>query len=185
MTVLTHGFMDTVVNAKIAPDKELRMPMNVEKQLADLRKLTPKQLREKYLEVFGEPSRSGNKAFLYKRVAWRIQSLAEGTLSERARRRAAELAQEADIRTTVPRVATPGSGPTTTAPYTAAHDGRLPPPGAILTRKYKGRTIEVTVLPKGYAWDGDVYRSLSAVARAITGSTWSGPKFFGLDQEAN
>src|SRR3954467_2564281 len=76
---------------------------SIEQTVAALRRMTPAQLRAKYLEVFGEPTRSGNKEFLFKRLAWRIQSLAEGTLSDRARRRAEELARDADVRTTLPR----------------------------------------------------------------------------------
>src|SRR5947199_6119038 len=76
---------------------------SLEQTLAALSQMTASQLRDKYLQVFGEPSRSGNKDFLAKRIAWRIQSLAEGGLSERARRRAEELARDADIRTTLPR----------------------------------------------------------------------------------
>ena len=60
----------------------------IEQTLKALRQMNPRELRDKYLEVFGEPSRSGNKDFLFKRIAWRIQSLAQGTLSERARKRA-------------------------------------------------------------------------------------------------
>src|SRR4028118_1407000 len=60
--------------------------MSMEQTIAALGRMTAAQLRAKYLEVFGEPSRSGNRDFLFKRLAWRIQSLAEGTLSERARR---------------------------------------------------------------------------------------------------
>jgi hypothetical protein len=71
--------------------------MSIEQTIAPLRRMTVTQLRDRYLEVFGEPSRSGNKDFLSKRVAWRVQSLAEGGLSERARRRAEELARDADI----------------------------------------------------------------------------------------
>ena len=56
-------------------------------------------------------------------------------------------------------------------------------PGAVLTRKYRGRLIEVTVLPKGFDYEGQVYRSLSAVAQAITGSHWNGHLFFGLKSE--
>src|ERR671912_706193 len=76
---------------------------SIDQTIAALRRMTPAQLRDHYLEVFGEPSRSGNKDFLFKRIAWRIQSLTEGGLSERARRRAEELARDADIRTTLPR----------------------------------------------------------------------------------
>ena len=77
--------------------------LDLHPELSALRRMSPAQLRDKYLEVFGEPSRSGNKDFLFKRVAWRIQSLAEGGLSARARRRAEELARDADVRLTMPR----------------------------------------------------------------------------------
>src|SRR5687768_6321832 len=105
--------------------------MSMEKAIEALGRMTVTQLREKYLEVFGEPSRSGNKDFLFKRVAWRVQSLAEGGLSERARRRAEELARDADIRTTLPRPpAATSDAParTVTRPAPTAHD-RLPIPG--------------------------------------------------------
>src|SRR3954469_17219952 len=95
----------------------------MEQTVAALGRMTPGQLRAKYLEVFGEPSRSGNRDFLFKRVAWRVQSLAEGGLSERARRRAEELARDADIRTTLPR-SPAGAAPTRTVTRRAptAHD---------------------------------------------------------------
>jgi hypothetical protein len=163
------------------------MNQNVHAQIAALRGMTPAQLRDKYLEVFGEATRTGNREFLYKRLAWRIQSQAEGTLSERARQRAAELARDADIRMTMPRTpkSTPGAIPRVVAAPVGGGGGasRLPMPGAILTRKYRGRTIEVTVLPKGFDYDGQVYRSLSAVAKVITGSHWNGHLFFGLKGE--
>lgn len=155
-------------------------------EIAALKRMTPTQLREKYIAVFGEPSPSGNKDFLFKRIAWRIQSLAEGDLSERARQRAAELARDADIRVTMPRQPKERSASTErttvgTVPRDANGGGRLPLPGTILTRKYRGRLIEVTVLPKGFDWEGQVYRSLSAVAKAVTGSHWNGFLFFRLN----
>lgn len=156
------------------------MVQNVKSQVAALRGMTPAQLRDKYLEVFGEPTRTGNKDFLCKRLAWRLQSMAEGTLSERAKQRAAELARDADIRTTIPRppAVTPGATP---RPHVAPANGeRVPIPGTVMARQYRGRLIEVTVLPKGFEWEGRVYRSLSAVAKAVTGSHWNGHLFFGL-----
>jgi site-specific DNA recombinase len=66
-------------------------------ELAALEHMTPAELRGKHVAVFGEPSRTGNKDYLVKRVGWRIQSLAEGGLSERAKVRAAELARDADV----------------------------------------------------------------------------------------
>jgi hypothetical protein len=152
----------------------------MEQTIAALGRMTVTQLRDQYLEAFGEPSRSGNKEFLFKRVAWRIQSLAEGGLSERARRRADELARDADIRTTIPKVPTSDAPQRTVTRKLATTHDRLPIPGTVLTRKYRGKQVEVKVLPAGFEYDGQTYRSLSAVAKAVTGSHWNGLLFFGL-----
>ena len=74
----------------------------IRKQLAALPKMSPAELRERYADLYGERSRSGNKQWLIRRCAWRIQSLAEGGLSERAKRRAKELARDQDIRVIPP-----------------------------------------------------------------------------------
>jgi hypothetical protein len=73
------------------------MHLNVGKEVAALQRMTVKELREKYAEAFGEETNANNKVWLVKRIAWRIQALAEGDLSEHARRRAAELANDADL----------------------------------------------------------------------------------------
>ena len=67
-------------------------------QIEGLRHMTVGQLKDRYFEVFGEQSRSNHKQFLFRRIAWRIQANAEGGLSERARRRALEIANDADLR---------------------------------------------------------------------------------------
>ena len=92
------------------------------------------ELREKHLEVFGEETGSYHKEFLRKRIAWRLQAVAEGDLSERARRRAEELANDADLRTRAPRdPATSGSAEvkvrTATDRISPSRDPRLPLPG--------------------------------------------------------
>ena len=74
------------------------MGLNVGKEIADLKQMTVRELREKYEAVFGEPTRAGNRDWLWKRIAWRMQANAEGGLTERARRRAEELANDADVR---------------------------------------------------------------------------------------
>jgi len=73
------------------------MALDIGRELATLKQMSVRELREKYEAVFGEPTRAGNRDFLFKRIAWRIQSLAEGDLSERARRRADVLARDADL----------------------------------------------------------------------------------------
>jgi hypothetical protein len=71
-------------------------------EIAALRRMMVKQLRQKYADVFGEATNAGHKDWLVKRVAWRLQAKAEGGLSERAYRRAEELANEADLRLSRP-----------------------------------------------------------------------------------
>ena len=149
------------------------------KDLAVLTQLTVSELRHKYAEVFGEPTRTGNKTWLVRRIAWRLQALAEGDLSERARRRAAELARDADLRLNPPpSKATTTATPSESISAPAPIDQRLPPPGTILTRPYKGQLVQVQVLTEGFAYGGRVYPSLSAVAKAITGSHCNGFLFF-------
>lgn len=160
------------------------MNLDLKRQIAELRELPASQLRQKHLEVFGEPSRTGHRAYLFRRIAWKLQALVEGDLSERARRRAAELARGTDLRTTAPKaVAEITSGPNRrirAGRVRVSGDERLPMPGAVLTRKFKGRTYNVTVMPVGFEFDGQIYKSLSAIAKVITGSHWNGFLFFGL-----
>src|SRR5882762_11257174 len=79
------------------------MEMNVAIEVAALQRMTVTQLREKYAAVFGETTATGNRTWLVRRIAWRLQALAEGDLSERAKARAAELARDADLRVIPPR----------------------------------------------------------------------------------
>lgn len=160
------------------------MQLNVEMELAKLRNMTVGQLREHYAKVLGEVTRSQNKVYLVRRIIWRLQAKAEGDLSIRARRRAEQLAQEAEVRLTPPK-----NRPLTASPSTpvvlevpASHDARLPTPGMSLRRQYKGRTIVVSVLEDGFEFNGERYKSLSAVAKAITGSHCNGFRFFGLGE---
>jgi len=158
------------------------MPIDVATAVKTLNRMTVTQLRGRYAEVFGEAARSFNKQHLVKRIAWRLQAIHEGDLSERARRRARELANDADLRIRPPAApAVPGdNGGTTTSPFRVELDDRLPMAGTLLKREYKGQTIQVRVLQDGFELDGDVYRSLSAVARKVTGAHWNGYHFFCL-----
>jgi len=157
------------------------MELNVAQELGALKRMTPAELRIKYREAFGEESRSGHKDWLVKRIIWRLQALAEGDLSERARRRTVELANDADLRTNAPRVPKPAAvAQQRLVAYKAVStsDDRLPMPGAVITRQYKGEALQVQVLSSGFAYEGEVYRTLSAVAKAITGTHTNGFLFF-------
>jgi len=160
------------------------MTDSIRKDIAALEHMTAKELRQRYEEVFGEPTRSGNRRWLIRRIAWRLQALAEGDLSERARRRAKELARDADLRLRPPlksvELAEPVTLKTVTSKIDLSRDERLPMCGTVLSRIFKGHEYHVTVLPNGFEYDGEAYRSLTAVAYAITGSHWNGYQFFGL-----
>lgn len=163
------------------------MNTNIQDELAALDDMSVGQLRERYREVFGEIARTRNKQFLRKRVAWRIQALAEGDLSERARRRAEEIANDADLRIRAPhRVATTLEPErTVTATIQSERDPRLPLPGTVLKRKYKGQVLRVLILDSGFEYNGKVYESLSALATHITGTRWNGFQFWGLSRKEN
>src|SRR5215813_3922248 len=156
------------------------MPADVATEIAALPRLRVSELRAKFTTVFGEPTPSHNKVWLVKRIAWRLQALAEGDLSERARKRAAELVADAELRLSAPATGATNAALDPPPALRMPADDRLPRPGTILTRRYKGRTLEVQVLEHGFAFEGQTYRSLSAVAKAVTGSHCSGRFFFGL-----
>ena len=115
-----------------------------------------------------------NRQFLFRRIAWRLQALAEGDLSERARNRALLLARDADLRIRPSRdfhaFTIEGS----------KRDWRLPPVGRTLKRSYGGAWHKVRISADGFEYQDQKYASLSAVAFAITGTRWNGYAFFGL-----
>jgi hypothetical protein len=154
------------------------MNVNVAREAAALQRLSVPQLRQRYAEVYAETTNAGNRAWLVRRILWRLQALAEGDLPERARQRAQELANDADLRLNPPKnVTLPIPTPPPASPRPQSDD-RLPPPGTVLARPYKGRTLQVQVLTEGFAFQGNVYPSLSAVAKAATGSHCNGYLFF-------
>jgi len=162
------------------------MFLDIDKETALLQRMTVGQLREKYEEVWGEPTNTRNKQWLIKRIAWKLQANIEGDISQRARRRAAELARGTDIRTTAPKATKPGLKPvgdTVTGFVQPEDDNRLPPPKSELERVYKGQKIVVLVLENGFEYEGAIYKTLSAVAKKITGQHCNGYHFFNLNKK--
>ena len=123
------------------------MELNLGKELATLNRLPVPNSRAKYAAVFSEATNTRHKAWLVNRIIWRMQALAEGDVTERARRRAAELANDADLRRRPPKTPTPPP-PSSVRPRAATMattgDRRLPVPGTVRTRVYKGETLTVS-----------------------------------------
>ena len=155
--------------------------MDVYGQIEELGRMPIAELRERYQEVFGEQTATAHKHHLVRRIAWRLQVLAEGDLSERAHRRAMKIADDRDLRVNVPASAMQ-LGRVAVKRKPIQPDPRRPLPGSVLSRAFRGQTIEVKVREDGFEYQGQRYGSLSAVARAATGTRWNGLIFFGRAQ---
>ena len=153
-------------------------------EIEKLRRAGLAALRQKHREVFQEETRCHHREHLFRRIAWRLQALAEGDLTERACLRAREIARDADLRILAPPdFLTVEGEPVRTIPGEGNRrppDCRLPLPGTLLSRKWKGRAILVEVLADGFRFENRHYTSLSAIAVAVTGTRWNGLAFFGL-----
>ena len=107
--------------------------LNIAKEVSAMERMTVDELRGKYADVFGEKTNGRNKQWLIKRIAWRMQANVEGDLSERARRRAMELANDSDLRVTPPREPKIEEKlPVVTKGVQINSDNRLPLPGTTL-----------------------------------------------------
>lgn len=133
--------------------------------LAGLETLTVDQLRSAWTVQFGiEPANRVSRELLTRAIGYRLQEKAEGGLTPKEQRQLDRLAGGASADR-------PGSE--SKAPVTLR-------PGNRLVREWQGRVHEVIVLDDQFLWKGERYRSLSEIARLITGAHWSGPRFFGL-----
>ena len=132
-------------------------------QVAELPTLPTPKLKAMWRELTGTEPPPYNRTFLVKRLAYRIQELAFGGLSVQAERRLDDLVEDLDGKK-----------------KPKAKDMTAPVVGTKLIREWQGVMQEVTALADGFEWQGRRYQSLSAVARAITGTRWNGPLFFGL-----
>ncbi len=143
-------------------------------EIENLRKSSLDDLRETYREHFGrEPRVKYSREWLWKRIAWRIQEKRFGGLSALAKRRVNELIAELDLPSEEKQRAVTGA---LRRPGTA----KEPVPGTVLSRKWRDREVSCKLVEGGYESDGVVYRSLTAAARAVTGSRWNGKLFWGL-----
>jgi len=162
------------------------MSPNVILEIAALKDKTVSQLVKRYEEVFKEECRSRNKQYLIRRIAWRLQANDEGGLSRAALKKAAELAEDAETRVTAPRKHS-SEGVKLVLPEPDSFvdwDPRLPPPGNIVERQYKGKMIRVIVLQDGFEYEGQRYKSLTAIAKEVSGSHCNGFLFFRLGRRA-
>ena len=142
-------------------------PADVLGRLAALKDTPTAELKQQWRELFGKEPPAFNRPYLVSRLTYRIQELAYGGLRPETRTRLEALGEQLDGGNVVLR--------------RIRADGR-PLPGTRLLREWHGVEHAVTVLADGFDWEGRPYKSLSAIARAITGTRWNGWTFFGLRQ---
>jgi hypothetical protein len=134
-------------------------------RLAALKTMPLPDLKTEWRKLFEAEPPGHNRRYLESRLAYRIQELAYGGLKPETRKRLEVLGEQfADRNITSRRI----------------RQNAMPIAGTRLIREYQGVEHTVTVLADGYEWQGRPYRSLSAIARAITGTRWNGPLFFGI-----
>ena len=134
-------------------------------RLAALKAMSVNELKTEWQALFDAPAPNNSRTFLESRLAYRIQELIYGGPDKQTRRLLDLLADEVE-------------GTLTRKSQIA--DPRNPVVGTKLIREWDGIAHTVTVLKEGFEWGGQRYKSLSAVARAITGTRWNGYRFFGL-----
>ena len=134
-------------------------------RLAALKAMSVNELKAEWQALYDAPAPNNSRTFLESRLAYRIQELTYGGPDKQTRRLLDLLADEVD-------------GTLTRKAQIA--DPRNPVVGTKLIREWDGVAHTVTVLREGFDWDGRRFKSLSAVARAITGTRWNGYRFFGL-----
>jgi len=133
--------------------------------LTGLKAMTVMELKGEWENLFDKPAPNNSHAYLQQRLAYRIQELAYGGLAKPVRAMLDALADEVEGKK---------------VRKSAISDPRNPVIGTRLVREWNGVEHVITVLKDGFDWQGRRYKSLSAIARDITGTRWNGYRFFGL-----
>ncbi|MFA5146793.1 MAG: DUF2924 domain-containing protein [Candidatus Omnitrophota bacterium] len=156
------------------------MEKPIEAKIAAITKLNAYELQEAYKGLFKEPGEfSHNRRYLIRRIAYRLQELEYGSISEKAQKRIKELIAKYDpINNKVLRPDPEAANQNYS--YRPFRDKRLPIPGSKIIRMYKGKKLEVKVLERGFEYEGKIYKSISAVTLVITGTNWNAFDFFKL-----
>ncbi|GAB4119081.1 MAG: DUF2924 domain-containing protein [Rhodothalassiaceae bacterium] len=165
MTMTRHSAVKTMAAAPPRPGDDATRDAPVLARLAALKAMTVPELKAEWRRLFGTDAPNNSRPFLELRLAYRIQELIYGGPSRETVRVLDALVDEFNGK-----------------PVRKARiaDPRKPIAGTRLVREWDGVEHTVTVLRDGFEWKGRKYKSLSAIARAITGTRWNGWRFFGM-----
>lgn len=154
--------------------------INLNKIEEELAGLTMLEIREQFAELYGYTTSSKCRRHVVKKILWAVQREVHGDISEPLKIKALTIADDRDVRERFPNrtLGTSNNGDKSlTLPFKPKPELL---PGTVLHKTYKDEHLRVLVLEKGFEWDGQYFKSLSATARAITGTRWNGLLFFGL-----
>lgn len=146
------------------------MNRSIDAEILELRRLPVRELGERYLELWGKAPRCRNRAYLWRRCAYKLLERENGGMAAKARDCLDSLIAEIEL-------PQPAGQERTTSARVAA--------GTVLTRMWRGREVVAVVRDDGTVeCDGEIYTSLSAAASGVTGTKWNGRLFFGLTKRA-
>ena len=145
-------------------------------EIIALKNAPVEELHRRYKELYGEDAAGTHRLYLWRKIAYRLQEREHGSLSTKAKGRLKALIEEFDpINNKALRPDKPIA-----SQYVSVKDKRLPIPGTVITKKYKGTSYQIKVLEKGFEYNGKIYKTQSAIAKEITGAHWNGYLFFSL-----
>ena len=155
--------------------------MSIVREIRDIQAMSITELQAKWRELLdGQDCRSRSRAYMIKRLCWRVQELAYGVPAP-AKDRVEEPPPVPPVRARTTSRAVLARAPRVVRRIT---DPRKPTPGTIISREWHGRELRLLVVENGFELDGVRYGSLSEAARAATGQRWSGPLFWGLKKRS-
>ena len=149
-------------------------------EIMELKEKSLGELQAKHQELFpDQPTPSNNKVYLWRKIAYRLQELEYGGVSAENQSKIEQLIQQYDP------INNKSLRPDTTTEnrpkkQSLSRDKRLPIPGTVIIKEYKGIKLEIKVLESGFEYHNKVYKSLTAIAKEITGAHWNGYLFFNL-----
>ncbi|MEI6049555.1 MAG: DUF2924 domain-containing protein [Bacteroidota bacterium] len=149
-------------------------------QIMELRENSLDELKTKYEELFPEQKApSNNKIFLWRKIAYRLQELEYGGISAETQSKIQQLIQQYDpINNKALRPDNISEDQLKKSGI--SRDKRLPIPGTVITKEYKGISLQVKILKSGFEYNSKVYKTLTAIAKEVTGAHWNGYLFFNL-----
>lgn len=149
-------------------------------QIIELKEKSLDELQTKYKELFpDQETPSNNKVYLWRRIAYRLQELEYGGISVETKDKIDQFIQYYDPVNN--QALRPDDA--TRKPHRRSkleRDKRLPIPGTVIVKNYKGTNLEVKVLDAGFEYNNKIYKTLSAIATEVTGLHWNGYSFFNL-----